>query len=94
METIQLTSKDNNQVQVSAMGATEGARRATEVASMAGAVEIRLIPHCRTQRFPKKSRAVNSRPNTNFKFLLKRMLVHSRASWVLCCAVKAFIHQA
>ena len=36
METIQLTSKDNNQVQVSAMGATEGARRATEVASMAG----------------------------------------------------------
>ena len=36
METIQLTSKDNNQVQVSAMGATEGARRATEVAPMAG----------------------------------------------------------
>lgn len=36
METIQLTSKDSNQVQVSAMGATEGARRATEVAPMAG----------------------------------------------------------
>ena len=36
MKTIQLTSPDSNQVQVSAMGATEGARRATGVAPMAG----------------------------------------------------------
>ena len=35
MKTIQLTSSDSNQVQVSAMGATEGARRATGVAPMA-----------------------------------------------------------
>ncbi|RZB35608.1 MAG: hypothetical protein SRB2_02905 [Desulfobacteraceae bacterium Eth-SRB2] len=36
MKTIQLTSPDSNQVQASAMGATEGARRATGVAPMAG----------------------------------------------------------
>ena len=36
MKTIQLTSPDSNQVQVSAMGAKEGARRATGVAPMAG----------------------------------------------------------
>ncbi len=36
MKTIQLTSPDSNQVQVSAMGATEGARRVTGVAPMAG----------------------------------------------------------
>jgi len=36
MKTIQLTSPDSNQVQVSAMGATERARRATGVAPMAG----------------------------------------------------------
>ena len=36
MKTIQLTSPDSKQVQVSAMGATEGARRATGVAPMAG----------------------------------------------------------
>jgi len=36
MKTIQLTSPDSNQVQVSAMGATDGARRATGVAPMAG----------------------------------------------------------
>ena len=36
MKTIQLTSPDSNQVQVSAMGATEGAPRATGVAPMAG----------------------------------------------------------
>jgi len=34
MKTIQLTSPDSNQVQVSAMGATEGARRATRFTSM------------------------------------------------------------
>ena len=36
MKTIQLTAPDINHVQVSAMGATEGARRATGVAPMAG----------------------------------------------------------
>jgi len=36
MKTIQLTSPDSNQVQVSAIGATEGARRATGVSPMAG----------------------------------------------------------
>ena len=36
MKTIQLTSPNSNQVQISAMGATEGARRATGVAPMAG----------------------------------------------------------
>ena len=36
MKTVQLTSPDTNKVQVSAMGATEGARRATGVAPMAG----------------------------------------------------------
>jgi transposase len=36
MKTIQLTSPDSNQVQASAMGATEEARRATGVAPMAG----------------------------------------------------------
>ncbi len=36
MKTIQLTSPDSNQVQVSAIGATEGARRATGDAPMAG----------------------------------------------------------
>ena len=36
MKTIQLISPDSNQVQASAMGATEGARRATGVAPMAG----------------------------------------------------------
>ena len=36
MKTIQLTSQNSNGVQASAMGATEGARRATGVAPMAG----------------------------------------------------------
>ena len=36
MKTIQLTFPDSNQVQVSAMGATEGTRRATGDAPMAG----------------------------------------------------------
>jgi len=36
MKTIQLTSPDSNQVQASAMGETEEARRATGVAPMAG----------------------------------------------------------
>jgi transposase len=36
MKTIQLTSPDSNLVQVSAMGATDGARRATGVDPMAG----------------------------------------------------------
>jgi transposase-like protein len=40
MKTIQLTSPDSNHVQVSAMGATEGARRATGVAPMAGGRDL------------------------------------------------------
>ena len=46
MKTIQLTSPDSNQVQVSAMGATEEARRATGVAPMAGGRDsfVSLLP--------------------------------------------------
>ena len=94
MKTIQLTSPDSNQVQVSAMGATEGARRATGDAPMAGAVVIRSFPRHRTQRFLKKSRAVILQPNTSFEFWLKLMPAHNRANWEPCCVVKDFIHRA
>ena len=44
MKTIQLTSPDSNHVQVSAMGVTEGARRAPGVAAMAGGRDSFVSP--------------------------------------------------
>ncbi len=92
MKTIQLTSPDSNHVQVSAMGVTEGARRATGVAAMAGGRDSFVSPPP-DRRFPKKSRAVILQPNTSFEFWLKLMPAHNRANWEPCCVRKDFIHR-
>ena len=59
MKTIQLTSPDSNHVQVSAMGVTEGARRAPGVAAMAGGRDSFVSP-------PPDPEVPEKKPRRNF----------------------------